>query len=233
MLQKIWDGLTGLIFPDFCEVCGTPLVRGERYICLSCLYKMPRTQFWEIENNEIEKLFWGKINIEHACSLFYFRKGSNYRPMIHRLKYKGKCNIGLRLGEELGVCLGNSLLYSDISMIVPVPLHPAKERLRGYNQSEYIAYGISNVTNLPLEKRNLIRTKYTQTQTRKNAAERWENVQSVFDVRDKSRLNGEHILLIDDVITTGSTVESCASTILNSSTCKVSIASIGYASNYC
>jgi ComF family protein len=230
MLQRIWDGLAGLVFPDFCEVCGTPLVRGERYICLSCLYKMPRTRFWEQEDNAIEKLFWGKVNIERACSLFYFRKGSDYRPMIHKLKYKGKYNIGLRLGEELGVCLDNSSLYSDISMLVPVPLHPAKERMRGYNQSEYIAYGISNIMNLPIEKRNLIRTKYTQTQTRKSTAERWENVKSVFDVRDKSRLNGEHILLIDDVITTGSTIESCASTILNSCTCKVSIASIGYTS---
>ncbi|MDR1594279.1 MAG: ComF family protein [Prevotellaceae bacterium] len=230
MLQRIWDGLTGLVFPDFCEVCGTPLVRGERYICMSCLYKMPRTRFWEKEDNEIAKLFWGKVNIERACSLFYFRKGSDYRPMIHKLKYKGKYNIGLRLGEELGVCLDKASLYSDISMLVPVPLHPAKERMRGYNQSEYIAYGLSNIMNLPVEKRNLIRTKYTQTQTRKSSTERWENVREVFDVRDKSRLNGEHILLIDDVITTGATIESCASTILNNCQCKVSIASIGYTS---
>jgi ComF family protein len=230
MLTKIWNSLVGLVFPDFCEVCGTPLVRGERYICLSCLYKMPRTGFWAKTDNDIEKLFWGKINIEHACSLFYFRKGSDYRPIIHKLKYKGRYNIGLRLGEELGVCLENSELYKDISMLVPVPLHPAKERRRGYNQSEFIAYGISNIMSLPVEKYNLIRTKYTETQTRKNAAERWENVQSVFHVRDKSRLNREHILLIDDVITTGSTIEACASIILNNCTCKVSIASIGYTS---
>jgi ComF family protein len=231
MLKKIWDGLIGLVFPNFCEVCGTPLVQGERYICLSCLYKMPRTRFWEQEDNDIEKLFWGKVNVERACSLFYFRKGSDYRPMIHRLKYKGKYNIGLRLGEELGACLETSPFYSDISMLVPVPLHPAKERIRGYNQSEYIAYGISNIMNIPLEKRNLIRVKYTETQTRKSATERWENVQSVFDMKDTSRLNGEHILLIDDVITTGSTIESCASTILKNCNCKLSIASIGYASN--
>jgi ComF family protein len=191
---------------------------------------MPRTRFWEKADNDIEKLFWGRINIERACSLFYFRKGSDYRPIIHKLKYKGKYNIGLRLGEELGICLENSDLYKDVSMLVPVPLHPAKEKMRGYNQSEFIAYGISNIMDLPVEKRNLIRTKYTETQTRKNAAERWENVQSVFDVRDKSRLNGEHILIIDDVITTGSTIEACASCILNNCTCKVSIASIGYAS---
>ncbi|MDR1582126.1 MAG: ComF family protein [Prevotellaceae bacterium] len=229
MLRKIWDSLVGLVFPDFCEVCGTPLVQGERYICLSCLYKIPRTKFWEKEDNDIEKLFWGRVNIEHACSLFYFRKGSDYRPVIHKLKYKGKYNIGLRLGEELGVHLADSSLYKDINMLVPVPLHPAKEQMRGYNQSEYIAYGISNIMNLPVEKRNLIRTVYTETQTRKNAAERWENVQSVFDVRNKSGLDGKHILLVDDIITTGSTIEACTSTILNNCTCKVSIASIGYA----
>jgi ComF family protein len=231
MLTKAWNGLIGLIFPDFCEVCGTPLVLGERYICMPCLYKMPRTRSWEKEDNDIEKLFWGKVNIERACSLFYFRKGSDYRPVIHKLKYKGKYNIGLRLGEELGACLENSVLYKDISMLMPVPLHPVKEKMRGYNQSEYIAYGISKVMNLPVEKRTLIRTKYTETQTRKNVTERWENVQSVFDVRNTSKLNGEHILLIDDVITTGSTIISCASTILNNCTCRVSIASIGYASN--
>jgi ComF family protein len=221
----------GLMFPDFCEVCGTPLIRGEKYICLSCLYKMPLTNFWEKEDNDIEKLFWGKIDIERACSLFFFRKGSDYRPMIHKLKYKGKYNIGLRLGEELGVHLANSPLYKDISMLVPVPLHPAKERARGYNQSELIASGISRIMNLPLNKKNLIRTKFTETQTRKRVAERWENVQSVFDVRDKSSFNGEHIMLVDDVITTGSTIGSCASTILSGCTCKISIASIGYVSN--
>jgi ComF family protein len=230
MLTKIWNGLIGLVFPDFCEVCGTPLVRGENCICLSCLYKMPRTGSWEKEDNDIEKLFWGKADINRACSLFYFRKGSDYRPMIHKLKYKGKYTIGLRLGEELGICLENSALYKDISMLVPVPLHPAKERMRGYNQSELIARGISNIMNRPIEKRNLIRTKYTETQTHKSAAERWENVQSVFDVRNTLRLNGEHILLIDDVITTGATIESCALTILNNCSCKVSIASIGYVS---
>ncbi|MDR0725052.1 MAG: ComF family protein [Prevotellaceae bacterium] len=230
MPTKILDGLIGLVFPNYCEVCGTPLVRGERYVCLACLYKMPRTRFWEKENNDIEKLFLGKINIERACSLFFFRKGSDYRLVIHKLKYKGKYAIGLRLGEELGACLESSSLYKNVSMLVPVPLHPAKERIRGYNQSEFIARGIANVINRPIEKHNLIRTKYTETQTNKNASERWENVQSVFDVKNSSRLNGEHILLIDDVITTGSTIESCASTILNSCSCKVSIASIGYAS---
>ncbi|MDR1341529.1 MAG: ComF family protein, partial [Prevotellaceae bacterium] len=208
MLKRILYSLMGLVFPDFCEVCGTPLVRGEKCICLSCLYKMPLTGSWEKEDNDIEKLFWGKINIERACSLFYFRKGSDYRPMIHRMKYKGKYRIGLRLGEELGVHLKKSSLYKDISMLVPVPLHPAKERIRGYNQSELIASGIAEVMNLPLEKRNLIRTKFTETQTRKNVTERWENVQSIFDVRDKTAFDGEHILLVDDVITTGATIES-------------------------
>jgi ComF family protein len=192
---------------------------------------MPRTKFWEKDGNEIEQLFWGKVNIEHACSLFYYRKGSAYRPMIHELKYKGKRNIGLRLGEELGLCLKNSPLYQSLSMLVPIPLHSLKEKMRGYNQSEYIAYGISKAMNLPVENRNVIRIKNTETQTLKLRTERWENVQSVFAVKDASRFDNEHILLIDDVITTGSTIESCASTILNSCKCKISIVSIGYVSS--
>jgi ComF family protein len=192
---------------------------------------MPLTKSWENKDNDIEKLFWGKVNIERACALYYFRKGSDYRPIIHRLKYKGKSGIALRLGEEFGFHLVNSSLYKDISILVPVPLHPEKERLRGYNQSALIASGMSKIMNLPVEKRNLIRTAHTQTQTRKSAVERWENVQSVFAIRDKSKFNGEHILLVDDVITTGSTLEACASIILDNCSCKVSIASIGYASN--
>jgi ComF family protein len=151
--------------------------------------------------------------------------------MIHKLKYKGKYNIALRLGEELGICLKNSVLYQDISMLIPIPLHPKKEKMRGYNQSELIATGMSNILSLPLEKGNLIRTKFTDTQTRKTASERWKNVQSVFDLRDGTGLTGEHILLIDDVITTGSTIEACASTIIDNCKCKISIASLGYASN--
>jgi ComF family protein len=229
MSVKIWDSLVGLVFPNLCEVCGTTLVRGEKYICMLCLYKMPRTRFWEKEDNAVEKLFWGKVDIERACSLFYFHKGSDYRIVIHKLKYKGKYNIGLRLGEELGFYLANSSLYEDVSMVVPVPLHPEKEKQRGYNQSEYIARGISNIMNLPLEKRTLIRTQYTETQTHIRSIERWKNVLSVFDVKDSSRFDGEHILLIDDVITTGSTTEACASIIQSKCKCKISIASIGYA----
>jgi ComF family protein len=147
------------------------------------------------------------------------------------LKYKGKYNIALRLGEELGICLKNSVLYQDISMLIPIPLHPKKERMRGYNQSAFIATGISNIMHLPLEKGNLIRTKFTDTQTKKTATERWKNVQSVFDVRDTKGISGQHILLIDDVITTGSTIEACASKLLENCNCKVSIATLGYASN--
>jgi ComF family protein len=225
----MWNGLVGLIFPQLCEVCGTPLVRGERLVCLMCLYRMPLTEFWNKKDNNVEKLFWGKIYVEHACSLFFFQKGSDYRIMIHKLKYKGKYNIGLRLGEELGFYLANSPLYSNISVLVPVPLHPEKEKLRGYNQSEYIARGIANILKLPLDTKTLIRVKFTETQTNKNRLDRWSNVQSVFKVEDRSGLEGEHVLLIDDIITTGATTEACASAILNTCNCKLSIASIGYA----
>lgn len=230
MLAQIGEGLLGLLFPNLCEVCRTPLVKGERCICLSCLYKMPRTRFWKEKDNEIERLFWGKTRIEHACALFFFRKGSLYRPLIHKLKYSGNRRIGVRLGEELGICLNDVDTFSDVDLLTPVPLHPQKERARGYNQSELIARGISNIMNVPVDTGNLIRAHYTETQTRKNRMERIANVEKVFDVIDCSRFENKHVMLIDDVITTGSTIEACASVLSDKCNCRLSIASLGYAS---
>jgi ComF family protein len=231
MLSQIFRGLINLVLPDYCEVCGTPLVKGEREICLLCLYNLPRTRFWDEPDNEVEKLFWGKIAIEHACSLFFYRKGSAYRPLIHKLKYGGRKGIGVRLGEELGDCLHNADSYSDIDLLVPVPLHPKKERRRGYNQSACIASGIATAMNLPVERNNLVRRKYTETQTRKTRLERWSNTESVFGVNDGRRFENKHILLVDDIITTGSTVEACAKALLDSCSCKVSVATLGYATS--
>jgi ComF family protein len=195
-----------------------------------CLYEIPLTRSWETKDNAIEKMFWGKVHLERACALYHFRKGSDYRPIIHKLKYHGRYEIGSRLGEELGLYLSKSELYQDIDMLVPIPIHPEKEKQRGYNQSAFIAAGMASVMNLPVETKNLIRTRYTETQTRKNIIDRWENVQSIFAVRDPAVFNGKHIMIIDDIITTGATIESCALTIQNQCSCKISVAAIGQAS---
>jgi len=230
MLAKIWNSCVDLVFPDFCEVCSELLIKGEKSICLSCFYEMPKTHYWKETENEIEKIFWGKVNIERACALFFYRKGSNFRPLIHKLKYQGSYKLGMRLGEELGFHLKSAPLYKDVDLIVPVPLHPKKERQRGYNQSNCISKGISEIMNIPVETNSLIRTQYTETQTLKAKQERWENVSDIFALKSTSSIENKHILLVDDVITTGSTMEACSTTILNNCNCKVSLASIGYAS---
>ena len=230
-IGTIWQALVNLVYPNLCEVCGSLLLSGERTICISCLDDMPKTYFWNFPENEMERVFWGRVKVEHACALFYFKKGSAYRPLLHKLKYKGMTEIGRRLGEELGNEISAFKLYSDLDCIVPVPLHPRKERKRGYNQSDYIAEGLSSRLKIPVMKNNLTRTMFTETQTRKNRIERWKNISTtIFAVKNPSALSGKHILLVDDVVTTGATLESCIETLLKSSDCKVSIASLAFVS---
>lgn len=229
-IEKIGSSLLGLIYPNLCDVCSKPLVVGERVICLTCLYRMPKTNFWDQADNAVEQLFWGKQHVEHACALFFFRKGSAFRPLLHKLKYQGRKDIGVRLGEELGRRLLGSLLYSGIDCIVPVPLHPIRERKRGYNQSEQLAKGLSQAMKVPVCSHNLVRSAYTDSQTSKGRMERWDNVSTVFTVHQPEQLNNKHILLVDDVITTGSTLEACIDSLQKNTSCKVSVAALGFAS---
>jgi ComF family protein len=192
---------------------------------------MPKTKYWNEPDNELEKLFWGKVHVERACALFFYRIGSSYRPLIHKFKYQGNYSLAIRLGEDLGSYLNGLDSYRGIDMLVPVPLHPRKERKRGYNQSEQIAKGISNVMQIPVETRSLIRMVYTETQTKKNKLERRENVKEVFKVKDVKLFEDKHVMLIDDVITTGATIEACALALQENCRCKVSIASLGFVYN--
>ncbi|MDR3235542.1 MAG: ComF family protein [Prevotellaceae bacterium] len=216
----------GLLFPNLCEVCGSSLHSRERVLCVSCIYHLPRTHYWEEAGNPVEQLFWGKLYIEHACALFFFEKGSRYRKMLHKLKYNGKKEIGFELGRRLGMELKEALLYQSIDVIVPVPLHPKKQRKRGYNQSEQIARGIANVTGWAVDANGMIRRTFTTSQTNKTRLDRWKNVAEVFSVNHAETLAGKHILLVDDVITTGSTIEACACHLLDIDGCKVSVAAL-------
>jgi len=192
---------------------------------------MPRTNFHLITPNPIELTFWGRVQIEKATALFFYRKGSIYQKLLHNLKYKKSAAIGIELGRILGADVNNANYFSEIDYIVPVPLHPKKERQRGYNQSLMIAKGLKELLNKPIIEGVLIRTHYSDTQTKRGRFERWENVNELFAVKDPSQFESKHILLIDDVITTGSTIEACASKILECKHAKVSVAAIGYASN--
>ena len=218
-----------LIYPRFCVVCGKKLVQAEQFICMPCLVHLPRTGAHRRPGNAVEQLFYGRVPIEHGCAYFEFKKGSNYQKIVHALKYKGQKELGSYLGRRYAEELKLSHLFDDYDYLCPLPLHPHKQRQRGYNQSEYFARGLSAVLNIPVSTGNLIRTHHTATQTRKSRWERWENVQAVFDLCDPQVFDGKRLILVDDVVTTGATAEACAQSILARCRSTLSIVTIAAA----
>ena len=229
MLANYFKGFFNLFYPNICSVCGNDLVKGEQALCLECLYNLPLTRYWNEPNNAVAQTFWGRVGIENGCAYFFFSKGSCYQQLLHKLKYQGDKNIGISLGKQLGAVLAQSDLYNDIDYVVPVPLHPRKLRIRGYNQAEVIAQGLCETLNVTLLNSVLVRTAFTQTQTKKTREERIKNVAQAFAVKNPEIISQKHILLIDDVITTGATLETCANKLLAATNCKVSVAALAYA----
>lgn len=224
-----WDDFISLLFPRLCYACGNHLLRNENLICTGCYVSIPRTNYHLQADNPVAQLFWGRCLIVKAAAFSYYSRGSRIRSLIHKLKYKGIEEIGYELGRIYAVSLKSSGFTSDIDIIIPVPLHPSKKRSRGFNQSECISMGISGVTELPVDTTSLVRTAFSDTQTNKSRYERWTNVERIFQVTDPEALKGKHILLVDDVITTGSTIESCVNELLKTEGVKVSVAAIGCA----
>jgi ComF family protein len=190
---------------------------------------LPRTDFHLHLDNPASRLFWGRTRVQAASSCFYFHKGSRVQHLIHGLKYKGRKDPGLFLGHMYGEVLKNQEIFSTIDLVVPVPLHPRKLRKRGYNQSEVIAHGMARGMGLSMNTKGLVKITATETQTRKSRFSRWENVKEVFTLVDKPVFENKHILLVDDVITTGATLEACANTILMAAGARVSIATLACA----
>lgn len=221
--------LTELIFPRLCVTCGDKLIEQEKWICLHCLHHIPRTNFHLHPENRVAQLFYGRVRIEFGTSFFYFSKGSKYQSLLHNLKYKGMKELGAEIGKHFGIDLLQSDDFASIDLICPVPLHPQKEKKRGYNQSWWIAYGIAEQMKKPLSDDNLKRVTATETQTRKTRFERWQNVEGIFELSDPEAFSGKHILLVDDVVTTGSTLEACAQAILSKTDARVSIATLATA----
>ena len=227
-LKTLLYDFSTLIYPELCYCCETSLVKQEKLICTNCFVKIPRTHYHLISGNPIEKIFWGRVKVEKATSYFFFQKGSNYQHLLHSLKYKGVRDIGVELGRNFGNELNQTSYFDDVDLIVPVPLHPKKEKKRGYNQSFAIAEGLSGAIHKPVESKVLIRKHFSQTQTRKGRFARWENVSELFDVKNLVTFEGKHILLVDDVVTTGSTLEACAQAVLKCPGAKVSIVTLAY-----
>ncbi|SFK85855.1 comF family protein [Porphyromonadaceae bacterium KH3CP3RA] len=216
-----------LFYPNVCVVCGSELLPGEEGACLQCLYKLPKTHNFREPDNDAEKLMAGRIPFERIASYCVYTKGGTLSPLIHHLKYRHKEGIGLLLGRMFGKDLMGSEFLNSVDLIVPVPLHPKREKMRGYNQAEIIARGLSEAIGLPVSKGNLIRVVYNPTQTKRTKTQRWENVKDIFKVADPLLFEQKHLLLVDDVITTGSTLEACGMALQACKDVKISIATLG------
>jgi ComF family protein len=228
-LYDLWDDLISILFPRICYGCGNYLVRNEILICTDCFVSMPRTGYHLVPGNAVEQLFWGRTEITRAAAFSFYTRGSRIRKIIHSLKYRGIKELGHEMGQIYAISLNNSGFFDDIDLIVPVPLHPSKQRKRGFNQCETITAGISKVTGLPCDIKSLKRVSVSDTQTKRSRYERWLNVEGIFEVTDPLAFRGKHVLLVDDVITTGSTIESCANELLKIEDVKVSVIALAVA----
>ncbi len=226
--MKWISDLLDFIFPRHFVVCGEILSSGEKDICVNCLVSLPLID--EQHRSEIEKIFWGIVPVERAASYIYYRKGSPYNRLLHYLKYKERPEVGVRLAVAAAKELAPTGFFDGVELIVPLPLSGKKLRRCGYNQCDYIAGGISKVTGIPVAKGCVQRTVANETQTHKNRDERWRNVQGIFAVNNVEPLRGRHILLVDDVLTTGATLASCSATLVAAG-CKVSLFTLAYSSN--
>jgi len=223
------EDFVSLFFPRICFACGNSLYKHEEVLCTYCLFRLPKTNFHLEPDNPVSRMFWGRIKLESASSFCYYRKEGRVQNLIHQFKYRGKKEIGSFIGKLYGLSLKDIESFYDIDMIVPVPLHPGKLRKRGYNQSELFGHGLSESLEIPIDKTSLVRTQASSTQTKKSRYKRWENVESIFSVKSPENLKGSHILLVDDVVTTGSTLEACAQVLLQVEGVKVSVVTMAYA----
>lgn len=210
VLKEWLHSLLHLFFPRRCVVCGACLQEGEEVLCMRCNLDMPRTNYHLHPDNPVERMLWGRMPLQRATSYFYYRKGSGFRQLLYLLKYGNRRDIGRVMGRFVAAELAGCGFFDGVDVIVPVPLHPHKQRQRGYNQSECIARGVAEVTGLPVEASAVVRRVHTESQTRKSAYERWENVQGIFEVCRPGQFAGKHVLLVDDVLTTGATLTACA-----------------------
>lgn len=215
-----------LFFPKHCCACGRALLKKENHICLPCISSLPYTNTHLEKDNAVERIFWGRLKLEQAFSMLYFQKKGKVQNLMHELKYNGKKELGIVLGDLYGSHLLNHSEFKHIDLIIPVPIHSKKKLLRGYNQSDFIAQGLSERLKIPTTPTSVEKRIHTESQTNKNRFERWENVDSTFKVIEKESIMNKHILLVDDVLTTGSTLEACGKEILNLSGTKLSIATI-------
>lgn len=230
-LRELWDGFLHLLYPQLCVACGDDVPAGDSCFCLKCRLRVTATDMHLVRENEFTNRLWGRLNFESGAAMYYFTRKSPIQRALHQLKYHNQPDIGFKLGREFGKRLNNSEFFKTVEAVLPVPLHPKKERIRGYNQSAMFAEGISDVMGIPVLTNVLVRQAFTETQTKKKRMERFKNVGDVFEVKRPKKIEGKHLLLVDDVLTTGATLEVCGQALLGVPNTKLSLATIAIAVN--
>ena len=222
------DPVFWLYFPKNCPACGRPLRLFGANICGRCSQNLPETHFFEAPNNPIEKIFYGRLPISAGAAAWYFHKNSALQALLFQLKYKSNKEVGLFIGKQMGALLAASERFASIDALIPVPLHPQAHSKRGFNQAALICVGIGQVWHKPVLTSAIARIKHTSTQTKQTRAERWDNMENAFTIKDPASIKGKHLLIIDDVITTGATIEACGKTLLSITGVTVSVAAAAY-----
>jgi ComF family protein len=225
----MFQGIVNLFYPRLCVLCNGNLLIAEKHICTACELDLPLTNFHLEKDNSLEKIFWGRTQLNRSFSFVYFKKGGAVQRMLHQLKYKGNTELSEHIGLLYGTQLQETIVIEKIEAVIAIPLHKSKLRKRGYNQSELFANGLAEALQIENLSCCIIRNKATETQTKKTRFDRWQNVESIFSITQPELLKNKHILLLDDVITTGSTIEACANELLQIEGCKVSVASMAAA----
>ncbi len=226
----LFTSLLQLFFPHICEGCQRHLAHTETILCLRCMRRLPATGYQRYANNQVAQAFWGRVSIRNAMAGYYYTQAAMLQRLIHRFKYHQRKDIALFFGRQLGHMLLESEWLHEVEAIVPVPLNKLKEKRRGYNQAALLATGIAAIVQKPVLERALDREYQAGSQTRRGRSSRWENVAGAFTVKDTACLQNRHILLIDDVITTGATTEACSQALLAAGA-TVSICSLAFTSD--
>lgn len=227
-LHSIVSDILHLFYPHHCAGCGTDALPDEQFLCARCLYHLPVTGFFNNRGNPVEKIFHGRLDIVAAGATYYFTKRSLVQHLLTELKYRGNRKAGYFLGRMMGHALRGQTVFEDVEALIPLPLNSRKETARGYNQAALLCEGMAQVWDKPVWKDIVQRTRFTRTQTRQNRISRWQNMQEVFALQQPEKIAGRHLLLVDDVITTGATMEACGCSLCSVPGTRLSMAAAAY-----
>lgn len=215
ILDQILRDAASLLLPHTCPICGNRLHEGQNVVCTMCEATAPLTRLWEQAENPMLERFGGLLPVERASALMWYVEGSEWRDAVHSFKYGGRWITAYDLGRWYGELMRTSGLYEGVDLVIPVPLHWSRRLWRSYNQSEYLAEGIARQMGLKVDRRSVRRHRYNRSQTSRHHSERWDNVEGIFSVRHAAPLRGKHLLLVDDLFTTGATMMSLGESILS------------------